>query len=137
MGAKTLILMSGRFILDTNIVIAIFNGESSIKEYLIKADEVFISSTVLGELFFGAFKSKRSKTNLKRISNFADSITILNCDKDTAQQYGIVKNKLLDKGKLIPENDIWIAAVAMQNDLILVTRDGHFDEIEELKCEKW
>ena len=129
--------MSGRFILDTNIVIAIFNGESSIKEYLIKADEVFISSTVLGELFFGAFKSKRSKTNLKRISNFADSITILNCDKDTAQQYGIVKNKLLDKGKLIPENDIWIAAVAMQNDLILVTRDGHFDEIEELKCEKW
>jgi len=129
--------MSGRFILDTNIVIAIFNGETSIKEHLLKADEVFISSTVLGELFFGAFKSKRSKTNIKRISNFADSITILNCDKDTAQQYGIVKNKLLDKGKPIPENDIWIAAVAMQNDLILVTRDAHFDEIEELKYEKW
>ena len=129
--------MSGRFILDTNIVIAIFNGETSIKEHLLKADEVFISSTVLGELFFGAFKSKRSKTNLKTISNFADSITILNCDKDTAQQYGIVKNKLLDKGKPIPENDLWIAAVAMQNDLILVTRDAHFDEIEELKYEKW
>jgi tRNA(fMet)-specific endonuclease VapC len=125
MGAKKLILMSGRFILDTNIVIAIFNGETSIKEHLLKADEVFISSTVLGELFFGAFKSKRSKTNIKRISNFADSITILNCDKDTAQHYGIVKNKLLDKGKPIPENDIWIAAVAMQNDL------------ENLKYEKW
>jgi tRNA(fMet)-specific endonuclease VapC len=91
MGAKKLILMSGRFILDTNIVIAIFSGETSIKEHLLKADEVFISSTVLGELFFGAFKSKRSKTNLKRISDFADSITILNCDKDTAYQYGIVK----------------------------------------------
>jgi len=129
--------MNGRFILDTNIVIAILSGETSIKEHLLKADEVFISSTVLGELFFGAFKSKRSKTNIKRISNFADSITILNCDKDTAQQYGIVKNKLLDKGKPIPENDIWIAAVAMQNDLILVTRDAHFDEIEELKYEKW
>jgi tRNA(fMet)-specific endonuclease VapC len=129
--------MSGRFILDTNIVIAIFSGETSIKEHLIKADEVFISSTVLGELFFGAFKSKRSKTNLKRISDFADSITILKCDKDTAYQYGIVKYRLLDKGKPIPENDIWIAAVAMQNDLILVTRDRHFDEIEELKYEKW
>lgn len=137
MGAKKLILMSGRFILDTNIVIAFFSGETSIKEHLSKADEVFISSNVLGELFFGAFKSKRSKTNLKRISNFADSITILNCDKDTAYQYGIVKNRLQDKGKPIPENDIWIAAVAMQNDLILVTRDGHFDEIEELKYEKW
>ena len=137
MGAKKLILMSGRFILDTNIVIAIFNGETSIKEHLLKADEVFISSTVLGELFFGAFKSKRSKTNLKRISDFADSISILMCDKDTAYQCGIVKNKLLDKGKPIPENDIWIAAVAMQNDLILVTHDGHFGEIEELKSEKW
>jgi tRNA(fMet)-specific endonuclease VapC len=129
--------MSGRFILDTNIVIAIFGGETSIKEHLLKADEVFISSTVLGELFFGAFKSKRSKTNLKRISDFADSISTLMCDKDTAYQYGIVKNKLQDKGKPIPENDIWIAAVAMQNNLILVTRDGHFAEIEDLKYEKW
>ena len=59
------------------------------------------------------------------------------CDKDTAYQYGIVKNKLLDKGKPIPENDIWIAAVAMQNNLIFVTRDGHFSEIEDLKFEKW
>ena len=97
--------MSGRFILDTNIVIAIFNGETSIKEHLLKADEVFISSTVLGELFFGAFKSKRSKTNIKRISDFAYSISILMCDKDTAYQYGIVKNRLLEKGKPIPEND--------------------------------
>ncbi|MCZ7358026.1 MAG: type II toxin-antitoxin system VapC family toxin [Candidatus Methanoperedens sp.] len=129
--------MSGRFILDTNIVIAIFSGETSIKEHLLKADEVFISSIVLGELFFGAFKSKHSKTNLKRISDFADSITILTCDKNTAYQYGMVKNKLIDKGKPIPENDIWIAAVAMQNDLILVTRDGHFGEIEDLKYEKW
>lgn len=137
MGAKKLILMSGRFLLDTNIIIAIFSGETPIKELLLKADEVFISSTVLGELFFGAFKSKRSETNLKRISDFADSITILTCDKDTAYQYGIVKKKLLDKGKPIPENDIWIAAVAMQNDLILVTRDSHFDEIEGLKYEKW
>ncbi|MCZ7402075.1 MAG: type II toxin-antitoxin system VapC family toxin [Candidatus Methanoperedens sp.] len=129
--------MSGRFILDTNIVIAIFSGETSIKEHLLKADEVFISSTVLGELYFGAFKSKRSKTNLKRISDFAESNSILICDKDTAYQYGIVKNKLLVKGKPIPENDIWIAAVAMQNNLILVTRDGHFDEIDDLKYENW
>ena len=48
-----------------------------------------------------------------------------------------MKNKLLDKGKPIPENDIWIASVAMQNNLILVTRDGHFAEIEDLKYEKW
>jgi hypothetical protein len=55
MGAKKLILMSGRFILDTNIVIAIFSGETSIKEHLLKADEVFISSTVLMSVFIIPF----------------------------------------------------------------------------------
>jgi len=133
MGAKKLILMSGRFILDTNIVIAIFSGENSIKEHLLKTDEVFISSIVLEELFFGAFKSKRSKTNLNRISDFADSISILMCDNRYCISYGNGKNRLLDKGKPIPENDIWIAAVAMQNNLILVTRDAHFSEIDDLK----
>ena len=48
-----------------------------------------------------------------------------------------MKNKLLDKGKPIPENDIWIAAVAMQNNLILVTRDAHFSEIAEILHRDW
>ncbi len=41
------------------------------------------------------------------------------------------------KGRLIPDNDIWIAAIAMQHNLILVTRDSHFDEIESLQIERW
>lgn len=41
------------------------------------------------------------------------------------------------KGKPIPENDVWIAACALQHDLILVTRDGHFEYVEGLRFESW
>ncbi len=53
--------MSGRFLLDTNIIIALFGEDASVKKQLAHADEVFISSTVLGELYFGAHKSKHVK----------------------------------------------------------------------------
>ena len=59
------------------------------------------------------------------------------CDLETAQWYGIIKDQLRRKGRPIPDNDIWIAAIAMQYDLILVTRDSHFDEVESLQTEHW
>ncbi len=49
----------------------------------------------------------------------------------------LIKNGLLEKGKPIPENDIWIAAVAMQHDLTIATRDDHSTKVEKLKCELW
>lgn len=62
---------------------------------------------------------------------------MLACDLDTAREYGVIKNALREKGRLIPENDIWIAAIARQHDLTLVTRDEHFKEIKHLKVEMW
>lgn len=49
----------------------------------------------------------------------------------------VIKDRLRRDGRSIPNNDIWIAAIAMQNDLILVTRDSHFDEVESLQTERW
>ena len=55
----------------------------------------------------------------------------------TARQYGIIKNQLRTRGKPIPENDIWIAAMAKQYQLTLVTRDNHFQHIHGLVIEQW
>lgn len=129
--------MSGRFLLDTNTVIALFGDEASVKEHLAQADEVFVSSIVLGELYYGAFKSSHAEDNLRRIDDFATSCAVLCCDKDTAKEYGSIKNKLREKGTPIPENDIWISAIAKQHDIILVTSDKHFEEVEDLKQEIW
>jgi tRNA(fMet)-specific endonuclease VapC len=129
--------MSGKFLLDTNILIALFSGDTSVQVHLKNADEVFISSTVLGELYFGARKSHHVKKNLAHIDEFASNITVLSCDSNTARKYGLIKNSLLEKGKPIPENDIWIAAVAQQHSLVLISRDNHFSEVENLESEKW
>jgi len=96
-----------------------------------------IPSTVIGELFFGAFKSSRPNENSTRIENFAAVNAVLVCGIDTSREYGRIKNLLLKKGLPIPENDIWIAALAVEHDLTLVTRDEHFKNIDELKRSVW
>lgn len=111
--------MSGRFLLDTNTVIALFGDRASIKEHLARADEVFVSSVALGELYYGAFKSSRAEDKLRQIEDFATSCTVLCCDKNTAKEYGSIKNRLRKKGTPIPENDIWISAIAKQHDIII------------------
>ncbi len=129
--------MNGRYLLDTNIVIALFADEVEVKESLAKANEVFISSITIGELCHSAKKSARSTENLERIKNFVASITVLGCDLETAYRYGEVKNKLRFKGKLLLENDVWIAAITIQSNLMLVTRDAHFQEVENLQTVTW
>ncbi|MEA5420996.1 type II toxin-antitoxin system VapC family toxin [Spirulina sp. CCNP1310] len=129
--------MNGRFLLDTNIVIALFANEVQIKENLAQANAIFIPSIVIGELSYGARKSGRVEANLAKIDLFVGDSTILVCDTETARQYGDVKNQLRLKGRPLPENDIWIAALALQHDLILVTRDTHFQAVEILQTVAW
>lgn len=129
--------MSGRFLLDTNIVIAVFANDSTVQARLTSAPEVFVPAIVLGELYYGAHKSSRVADNIQKLNEFAANTAVLAIDTATAQEYGRIKNGLRAKGRPIPENDIWIAAIAMQYDLTLVTRDGHFREVVGLRIESW
>ncbi len=97
--------MSGRFLLDTNIVIALFAEDLSVEEQLEQAEEVFVPSIVLGELYFGACKSGRVQQNLGRIDEFALNTAVLASDADTAREYGVIKSTLQEKGQPIPENE--------------------------------
>jgi len=112
-------------------------SDTNVKENLDKIDEVFLPCVVIGELSFGARKSERVQENLARIEDFAANNVVLGCDSATARIYGKIKNVLRSKGNPIPENDIWIAAIALQYDLILVTRDAHFKTIDNLKIVAW
>ncbi len=129
--------MSGRFLLDTNVVIALFAGDPRVMNNLQAADDVFIPSIVMGELYYGARKSGRSTENLARIDEFAANNTIVSCDSETARQYGAVKERLHQIGRPIPENDVWIASLAVQHDLTLVSRDAHFNDVHDLQLEAW
>ena len=129
--------MTGKYLLDTNIVIAIFAGVTDVLERLAESNEVFLPTIVLGELYYGARKSTHVDANLARIDDLAASSALLGCNLDTSRHYGRIKNDLRAKGRPIPENDIWIAAVAQQHGLTLVSRDAHFDEVDALKLEVW
>lgn len=99
--------------------------------------EVFVPSIVLGELYYGAQKSIRVGFNTARVDAFAAHNSVLTCDMEAARHYGEIKSELRTKGRPIPENDIWIAAIAKQHQLTLATRDRHFSDVNGLLIEGW
>jgi tRNA(fMet)-specific endonuclease VapC len=90
-----------------------------------------------GELFFGAAKSGRPSENTAKVERFATGRAIVSCDLDVAREYGRLKQHLQEKGRPLPENDIWIAAMAKHHGMVLVTRDRHFREVAELRTADW
>lgn len=130
--------MSGSSVLlDTNIVIALFNGEKGIAEKLDKLSEVFIPAIVVGELFYGAYSSTAKSKNLTKINSFISQCTVLEINETTAEFYGEIKSGLKKKGTPVPENDIWIGALAVEHGLIVVTRDSHFKHFTQLSITIW
>ncbi len=127
----------GRFLLDSNIVIALLQGDDAVLSNLDRAPEVFIPAVVIGELFFGAAKSARPGENTDKVERFAANRYIVSCDLDVAREYGRLKKRLQEKGRPLPENDIWIAAMAKLHEMVLVTRDSHFKEVDDLHIVDW
>ena len=129
--------MNGNFLLDTNIVIAIMNRQIAIESHVARGQRWYVSSIVLGELYYGALHSTRIVENLAGVEAWSTAETVLVCDAGTAREYGQIRKQLRTKGRPTPENDIWIAATARQYDLTLITRDQHFQEVDGLSVEVW
>lgn len=129
--------MSGRVLLDTSMAAELLRGNQEVRQRVAEVDELFASVVVVGELLYGALLSSKREQNTKQVEELAMTTRLLMCDSRTAELYAAVKNQLRSKGKPIPENDIWIAATALQHDLLLADRDAHFDEVEGLKRAGW
>ena len=125
--------MSGRILLDTNIIISLFEGDIEVYKYIKEAAEVFVPSIAIGELYYGAHKSSKSLKNIKKINEFVEENIVLPCNAGTGMRYGGIKNSLKEKGRPIPENDIWIAAIASEHNLALITKDKHFKLVDNIE----
>ncbi len=127
-----------RVLLDTVMVIAYLKSEQTVLNRL-QGLSVYVASITIGEMFFGAYKSSRVNDNLRELRGFmaSSNITIIDCDAITGDYYGQIKQSLKRKGRPIPENDIWIAATAMQHSLTLISRDAHFSEVDGLDLSTW
>ncbi len=130
-------MIGNSFLLDTNIMIEVFDGNKDIADNIHKLPVFYISSIVLGELYIGINRVSNKAKHLKKLNDFLKLCTVLDIDSTTSKHYGEIVALLYKKGKPIPTNDIWIAASALQHDHTLVSRDKHFNEIEDLKLKAW
>lgn len=125
------------YLLDTNIVIDILSGNVQIAEKTKELSGFSLCTTVLGELYVGINRVGNKIKHEKRLLDFLGYCEVILPDTSTSKKFGEISAALYKKGKPIPSNDIWIAAIAMQHGMILVTRDNHFKEVDGLRIENW
>jgi tRNA(fMet)-specific endonuclease VapC len=119
-------MTGNRCLLDTSVVIHFFKNNSLIIQTLTSFEQVYVSTVVVGELYYGAYASSNPKKHVQQIQSFLDNCIILEPGIITARIYGEIKSDLKKKGTPIPENDIWIAAAAIENKMLLFITDKHF-----------
>jgi tRNA(fMet)-specific endonuclease VapC len=122
-------MIGSRVLAGTNIFIDLMKGDTAIAKNLESFNTVYISPIVLSELYFGAYRSDNSAKHLAKITVAVQNSQVLAIDAATAEIYVSIKLALLAKGNPISENDIWIAASALQHNLLLYANDNHFRQV--------
>jgi tRNA(fMet)-specific endonuclease VapC len=129
--------MPRRIVLDSSVVIPHLRGIFDIAEQVAREDFCFLPLTVLGELYRGVLNSRHPEQSRATLDDFLLIVTLLHPDLGTAMIYARLSHELRLKGRPIPENDIWIAAIAMEHGLPLATRDAHFGDVPGLQLVRW
>lgn len=129
--------MPGRALLDTSAAAALLRGDPALADRLDELETAHTSVVVIGELIYGARVSANAEANLEQVAAFAAAVTVLPVDRPTSEVYARIKKSLREKGRPIPDNDLWIAAAAVRHGLALLHRDAHFSEVDELQSLTW
>jgi len=124
-------------ILDTNAISALFAGDESLAEVLSGQDRLHLPVIVIGEYRYGLLRSRHRKSLGQLLDSLISESIVLAVDADTAIAYAEIREELRRKGTPIPENDVWIAALARQHELPVVSRDSHFDLVPRLARRGW
>lgn len=124
-----------RLVLDTNTYIDFGQGKQEVVDLVAaRSTEILLPVIVLGELFYGFQKGSRSRDNEAMLRRFVTElgVSIIDVDEEVARKYSLIYSALSAKGAPIPINDVWIAACCMSVGGTLLTRDRHFEHIEQI-----
>lgn len=124
-------------ILDTNALSAFADNVPGAVEQIGKAEELYVPTIVLGEYRFGVATSRRRKDYEAWIARGRAFWNILPVIEDTALHYSALRQELRKAGTPLPANDVWIAAIARQHHLPILTRDEHFDSVAGIIRLSW
>lgn len=123
-----------RLLLDTSAYAAFMAGHAPVRQPVLEASEIWLNTTVLGELLAGFKKGRRTAENESRLRDFLEGprVRFAIMDRETAERYAAIRDHLRLAGKPVPVNDLWIAATAFQHGLRLLTLDDHFRRIPQV-----
>lgn len=124
-------------VLDTNIIVDLLRNRGESPAKILAYTDLCIPGTVVGELLYGADISAKPAENRRDVLSFTSKCRLLEHDFSVFDAYARIRKYLKEKGRPIPENDIWIAAAALAFDMKLITKDPHFAQIDFLSFEFW
>lgn len=124
-------------ILDTNALSAFVDGEAAVGARLSVEARVAIPVIVLGEFRYGISSSRRRGAYEQWLQDYLPDFEILTVTEPTTRAYAQVRVSLKKLGRAIPANDVWIAALALQHRLPILSQDEHFDAVPGLRRETW
>jgi tRNA(fMet)-specific endonuclease VapC len=124
-------------ILDTNALSAAADGDSALVTILAGADQLAIPVIVLGEYRHGIAQSRNRAACENWLAGLLRDCMVLDVNEPTTHDYAEIVLELKRKGRPIPTNDIWIAALCRQHALPLLSRDRHFDLIAGTRRLGW
>ena len=117
-------------IVDTYALSAWAEGIAAIEEPLQSADRLVVPAIILGEYYFGIRQSRHRKRYEDWISRYLRLVEVADVMQTTADRYALIRLQLKRQGTPIPSNDAWIAALAHQHRLPVLSNDAHFDFVE-------
>jgi tRNA(fMet)-specific endonuclease VapC len=124
-------------ILDTNGLSSMADGDPKLEPVLTTARELAIPVIVLGEYRYGIGQSRSRARYEKWLKEFVGICRVLPVDEGTAVEYASIRGELKRGGRPIPANDVWIAALARQHSMPVLSRDEHFDFVAKIKRIAW
>jgi tRNA(fMet)-specific endonuclease VapC len=126
-----------KLVLDTNVYCDYAEGIPNVVDYMaIHGEDIFIPSIVIGELTYGFMKGTRQKRNEKKLQEIIKKlqVEIIDVNQNVSRKYALIYLSLVKKGTKIPINDVWIAACCMEVGGTLLTRDRHFQHVEQIEA---
>lgn len=123
--------------LDTNAVSALLEGDAALLELLGGVTRFALPVIVVGEYRFGLQRSRHRKQLAALLDELVAESDLLLVDDHTTLHYAQVREALRAKGRPLPENDVWIAALCRQHERALVTRDSDFQHVASLTAVRW
>ena len=124
-------------ILDTNAVSALADRDTALLAILGEAERAVLSFVSVAEFRFGLLGSKKGELGTAFLEALTAAMPILYPDSQTMACYSQIADQLKRSGTSIPQNDMWTAALAMQTGMPVLSRDRHFDFVEEVERLEW